>query len=102
MNHRNNYIKKPMNFPDKELCVILYWGLLRIRELAGSNDCEMCHLEADHLHNIPVILGEKSIPMLRSYFEIERPAYIKKTTMPPVKPVWESWSIIEQFLSEEK
>lgn len=91
-----------MNFPDKELGTILYWGLLRIRESAGGNDCEMCYLEADHLHNIPAILREKSIPLLKYYFEIERPAYIKKVTTQPIKPVLESWSIIEQFLSEQK
>ena len=91
-----------MNFPDKELGTILYCGLLQIRELAGINDCKMCYIEANHLHNIPAILGEKSIPMLRSYFEIERPEYIRKATTPPIKYVLDSWSIIEQFLSEEK
>jgi len=92
-----------MNFPEKELSVILYYGLLRIRESAANDDCEMCYLEADHLHNIPAILREKSIQLLRYYSEIEKPAYIKKaTTQPIIIDVWQSWSIIDQFLSEQK
>jgi hypothetical protein len=54
---------------------ILQTGLLGIRAQGWSGNSASCACEADHLHNLPQLLGDYSPELLRYYWEVERPAY---------------------------
>jgi hypothetical protein len=84
-------------FPKEAVAEILYRGLLFIRGTPGS-DVERCSLEADHLHNLPGLLLEESIPLLNYYFKLERPDYLARVSG-PIPPGYEAqWKIIGDFL----
>lgn len=59
------------------LLAILTEGLLRCRQAGWANDPGRCAVEADHLHNLPSLLREYSPDLLRYYWDVERPAYIR-------------------------
>lgn len=59
------------------VCEILRRGLLRIRNL-GSQDAELCFLEADHLHNLPTLLMDFSQEQLDYYWHAERVGFLKR------------------------
>ena len=37
---------------------LLHRGLVKVRDFAWDGQMELCRIEADHLHNIPTLLGE--------------------------------------------
>jgi hypothetical protein len=57
---------------------ILHAGLLFIRAAGWSNNVRICEIEADHLHNIPSLIGEKNDLRHRYYFDVERMSYIER------------------------
>jgi hypothetical protein len=59
---------------------ILRVGLLRIRAYGNSELAEACSLEADHLHNLPVLIRSLSREELLFYYNVERPAFLNATT----------------------
>jgi len=75
-------------------CDILRRGLLNIR--IHSSDQERCFAEADHLHNIPELLGAfENEALHRYYWDVMRPCFIKTA-----KPEWlsgfhELWQELE-------
>jgi hypothetical protein len=71
----------------KIVCEILTTGLLRIRAL---RDADRCALEADHLHNLPGLLANYKPELLDYYWQVERVAFIERTTSEDVqfKPLW--------------
>ena len=67
------------NCPDEPLAAIaelLRIGLLRVRRAAASGDAALCMIEADHLHNLPVLIERFSDELLNFYLTVERPAYL--------------------------
>lgn len=65
---------------------IVYWGLLNTRNAALAGDADQCHVEADHLHNIPELLKslEKEelhdfywFGMKTNYIKLSKPLYVK-------------------------
>lgn len=59
---------------------ILRVGLLRIRAYGNLGLAEACSVEADHLHNLPALIGSLSRELLLFYFNVERPAFLNATT----------------------
>jgi hypothetical protein len=51
---------------------ILHFGLLRLRDAAGAGYAEYCRVEADHLHNLPSLIGEQSESRHDYYYHAER------------------------------
>jgi hypothetical protein len=60
------------------LAEIIATGLLRIRRFGFENRADLCAIEADHIHNLPAILIDSRVELLAYYYEIERPAFVKR------------------------
>jgi hypothetical protein len=72
---------------------ILEVALLQIRASGWADDSGRCALEADHVHNLPSLLKNYSDELLRFYWEVERPAYIKRCApedLQAYEPLWAS------------
>ena len=65
-----------MNERDKIYREILQRGILSIRAAAWSGHVRYCGIEADHLHNIPALLGETNEALHDYYFDAERTSYM--------------------------
>ena len=59
---------------------ILHFGLLHIRNAGYAGDARTCEIEADHLHNIPSLMGEENELRHQYYFEAERTLYLERIT----------------------
>lgn len=71
---------------------ILRTGLLRIRAIGGTGDASRCALEADHLHNLPTLLTNFTPELLRFYWEVERPDYLRRCPEGYAAPFEELWA----------
>jgi len=82
---------------------ILTQGLLRIRSLGSNGYSSQCAVEADHLHILPEVLENLDPGLLRCYFEVHRPAFMRavgKTT--DFEPEWnELQRLIEEIKSQD-
>jgi hypothetical protein len=67
-----------MSERDKLYLQILTYGLIRLREAARAGDSDYCAVEADHLHNLPSLLGEPNELRHEYYFEKERTLYLER------------------------
>ncbi len=61
------------------LASILEMGLLRIRSSGWAGQAERCAIEADHIHNLPGLIGDFSQERLVYYWQVERTAYLART-----------------------
>ena len=57
---------------------ILEHGLLRLRDAGLLGMTEYCAIEAEHLHNLPSLIGEANERRHEYYFEKERPYYLER------------------------
>ena len=57
---------------------ILGFGLLHVRNAAYSGDAHTCEIEADHLHNLPSLIGEPNELRHRYYYDNERTLYLER------------------------
>jgi hypothetical protein len=57
---------------------IIRTGLLRIRAYGYDGSAEQCALEADHIHNLPGLVGHLTVGLLDCYFMTERPGFLQK------------------------
>ena len=57
---------------------ILEHGLLRLRDAGLLGMVEYCAIEAEHLHNLPSLIGETNERRHEHYFENERMYYLKR------------------------
>jgi hypothetical protein len=74
------------------LAQILQYGLVRIRAYGWEKDADRCALEADHLHNLPMLLSDFKAEMLDYYWNVERPCYLEKAnpeSATPYQPLWD-------------
>jgi hypothetical protein len=69
---------------------ILRVGLLRIRAFANSGLSDACSLEADHLHNLPMLVRSLRRDELLFYYNVERPAFLDRTeaNTDDFRPLW--------------
>jgi hypothetical protein len=54
---------------------LLTWTLLCVR--AHSADAHLCFALADHMHNVPALLAGFRPDLLRYYWEVERPCFLR-------------------------
>lgn len=78
---------------------IIYFGIMRIRRYASQGQCEKCHDEAIHIHNLPSMVINPTLDQLSSYYDIGRVVYIESTSDTRVfEPHWAQLKkIIEQM-----
>ncbi len=72
----------------------LYWrilqsGIISIRTAAEQGDLSRCRAEADHIHNIPTLIGEENVERHLYYATQERKAYIEWLLATPHKELRE-------------
>jgi hypothetical protein len=67
-----------MRTRDEVYLDILSCGLLWIRNAGHSGYARACEIEADHLHNIPSLVGEDNELRHEYYFETERTSYLER------------------------
>jgi hypothetical protein len=63
---------------DKAYLTLLQFGLLFARECAQEGQLELCHIEADHLHNLPSLVGETNAHRHEYYIVHERGLYLER------------------------
>jgi len=66
-----------MNELDEIYLQILRDGILTIRSLAAGGDRERIFAEADHIHNLPTLIGNANHQLHLYYAQIERPCYLE-------------------------
>lgn len=66
---------------DRVYTQILHFGLLRLRDAACGGHVQYCAVEAEHLHNIPSLIGETNELRHQFYYEKERSYYLEKSTV---------------------
>jgi hypothetical protein len=57
---------------------ILRKGILRIRGYAWAGSADLCAIEADHIHNLPSLISNPTLPLLSYYFDVSRVAFIEQ------------------------
>ncbi len=75
-------------------------GLLRICAAGSSGDAEACAVEADHLHNVPELLGRYRPELLRYYWDVERAAFLRQCGGVGTEVFEGSWRRLERCLPE--
>lgn len=65
---------------------ILSFGLVRMRDAGEAGYATYCVVEAEHLHNIPSLIGEANEKRHEYYFDKERTWYLERVdrTVPGV------------------
>jgi hypothetical protein len=93
-----------MNIPptiEASLLSILKFGLLNIRYHAERKNAERCAIEADHLHNIPGLLQNFSVDLMRFYIDIEMPQYIREIDGQVIADIRSAWAVLTDWLSKQ-
>jgi hypothetical protein len=67
-----------MNERDNIYLQILKYGLISLRNATLRGDIEYCKAEAEHLHNLPTLIGESNEARHEYYFDGERVSYLEK------------------------
>jgi hypothetical protein len=57
---------------------LLRHGLVLLRNSAHAGQTELCRVEADHLHNLPTLLGEPNEHRYVYYLQGERGLYLER------------------------
>ena len=57
-----------MNELDQIYLKILYYGLVAIRNATGLGDLEWCRAEAQHIHELPTLIGEANMQRHLDYY----------------------------------
>ena len=57
---------------------LLQHGLVRVRNVAYAGQVDLCQIEADHLHNIPTLIGESNEHRHVYYIVQERGLYLQR------------------------
>jgi hypothetical protein len=77
---------------------ILYTGLLQIRVSGWRNDAAACARQADHIHNIPLLLTEFSPERLLYYWQAERPQATNSSESQWIDAFLPLWARLEKLL----
>jgi hypothetical protein len=70
---------------------ILRVGLLRIRAFGNSGLSDACSIEADHLHNLPMLVRSLRWEELLYYYNVEKPAFQSRadSNTDDFRPLWD-------------
>ena len=78
---------------------ILQVAVLRIRAAGWGGDGSRCAVEADHVHNLPALLIDYSDELLRFYWEVERPSFMKLGRPADLKGYEPLWAELAELVS---
>jgi hypothetical protein len=95
---------------DKAYLSLLESGLAAIRNGARNGDMDYCHMEAEHLHEIPSLIGETNVQRHVCYVTQARAAYLEwaaTTDRPVVQELVQyfyagPWKQIDQILGDQQ
>src|SRR5262249_45627579 len=75
---------------------ILMVALLRIRGLGNAGHAEACSIEADHIHNLPMLIRFFSWEKLLYYYHTERVAFLNRSkwNVDEFKPFWDKLQVL--------
>jgi hypothetical protein len=84
-------------------------AILRIRAAGWTGDADLCAIEADHVHNLPVLLLNFSPDLLGFYWNTERQSFIaaaknhakRKGAAADFRAFEEAWKLLEQYFNQE-
>lgn len=83
------------------LSEILRTGLLKTRASGWSGDARRCAIEADHLHNLPVLLVNFKEDGLQYYWDFERPSYVSQVGADQVVAFEDLWRRLERHVRKK-
>lgn len=92
----------------RTLWQILEFGIIYSRSAGWLNDAKLAAVEADHVHNLPRLLGNYDERNLRYYWRVERACYLRqrdKLGLPLLtsfNPLWGELLKAAPFLDEEE
>jgi hypothetical protein len=90
-----------MGCPDKLRDIVLEIisdGVLTIRARATDGNAARCVVEADHIHNLPDLIRLYSPDLLRFYWNIERGAFISRSTPREIVRFEATWGRLAGFI----
>ena len=62
---------------DKAYLSLLHCGLVMLRNIAHSGQIDLCRIEAEHLHEIPTLVGEPNETRHEYYLRGTRGLYLQ-------------------------
>src|SRR3954463_13039368 len=78
---------------------ILRVAVLRIRASGWRGDGSRCAAEADHVHNLPALLIDYSDELLRFYWQVERPSFMKRCRPADLEGYAPLWAELAELVS---
>jgi hypothetical protein len=81
------------------LLQILQVAVLRIRAGGWEGDGPRCAAEADHVHNLPALLMDYSDELLRFYWQVERPSFMKRCRPADLEGYEPLWAELAELVS---
>jgi hypothetical protein len=78
---------------------ILRVAILRIRARGWGGDSSRCAVDADHVHNLPELLLDYSDELLRFYWEVERPSFMKRCRPADLEGYELLWAELAELVS---
>lgn len=79
---------------------ILRVAVLRIRAGGWAGDGSRCAVEADHVHNLPALLMDYSDDLLRFYWEVERPSFVRRSRGADLEGYERLWAHLAELVSD--
>jgi hypothetical protein len=83
---------------DTVLLRILHKGILRIRVQGFAGLANQCALEADHIHNLPLLILKPTLQEISYYFDVTRIGFIKSAD--DTREFEADWNRLASILSE--
>ncbi len=90
-----------MNCPPdvaRVLLDVLRLAALEIRARGWQGDAAGCAVAADHIHNLPTLLGEFSDDLLRFYWDVERPEFVRRSKGADLSEYKSLWAELAELL----
>jgi hypothetical protein len=85
----------------EQLLEILRWALVSIRRAAERNDCGICIVEANHVHNIPDLIEAFSRDRLSYYLDVEATQYAREIGPQLLPRVQAAWAVLAEWLKND-
>lgn len=92
-----------MNCPDKIstiLLEIITVATLNIRREGNAGEASRCAVEADHIHNLPALLGQYNPSLLDYYWTVERPAFLAQVDGVGIERFEPMWSMLKFYIDQ--
>ena len=77
---------------------VLRKGILRIRAQGFDGRADQCAIEADHLHNLPLLVLKPTLHELSHYLDVTRIDFINRAR--DTKEFETDWKRLESMISE--